>query len=118
MTKRTVTAKRTSAPGVPAPTKDKAAGCDGEGSRKVYGYTGWRHDCPPARNGSRQTREIVAARSAAEAARLFGISPWRLRSYGCETGNADEIRVAMSKPGAVFWRPLNERTEFDGWAEA
>jgi hypothetical protein len=38
---------------------------------KVYGYRGWRDECPPAPNGSKQTREIVAAKMLAWAVHLL-----------------------------------------------
>lgn len=76
---------------------------------KVYGYRGWRCECPPAPNGSKQTREIVSAKSYAEAARLFGCSVHELKTYGGVTGNSSEIELAMSQPGTVFWLPLDGR---------
>jgi hypothetical protein len=69
---------------------------------KVYGWQSFR----PVVG---QTREIVAAKSAAAAARasghkhpcqMFNLSP---------TGNAQEIEIATSAPGVVFWRGLNDR---------
>lgn len=76
---------------------------------KVYGLRGWRSECPPAPNGSHQTREIVAAKSKAEAARLFDCTLHELDTYGSVTGNAEEIAQAMSKPGTVFWVALDSR---------
>lgn len=84
---------------------------------RVYGYTGSRLECPPARNGSLQTREIVAARSFVAAARAFGKSPSSLRPWCSETGNAEELSIAFAKPGVVFWRPLDFYGE-GGWHEA
>lgn len=84
---------------------------------KVYAYTSWHRECPPAPNGSQQTRDIVAARSFAAAARAFGKSPSSLRPWCSETGNAEELSVALSKPGAVFWRPLDFHGE-GGWRGA
>jgi hypothetical protein len=37
---------------------------------------------------------------------LLHTTTGHLRDYGCPTGNAEEIALAMSKPGVVFWRPL------------
>lgn len=77
---------------------------------KVWGVgRDWRRDCPRAANGTQQTREVVAARSMAEAARLLKVSPSRLKNFGSPTGNPEEIRIAMSKPGTVFWIPSMER---------
>lgn len=78
---------------------------------RVFGRTGWRRECPPAPNGGRQTREIVAAKTIASARRLFGCTMAQWRCSGCETGNEEEITQAMSKPGVVFWRPLDARKE-------
>ena len=69
---------------------------------KVYGWQGHR-------KGAVQTREIVAARSKAEAARLAGYRrPGEMFNL-TTTGNAVEIAVAMyySKRGCVCWRPLD-----------
>jgi hypothetical protein len=76
---------------------------------KVYGWQGWRGECPAAPNGSHQTREICAAKSAAAVARVVGVkSPARLFNF-CETGNAREIEIATAEPGVVFWSPLDSR---------
>jgi hypothetical protein len=75
------------------------------GKLRVYGWRGWRPECPAAPNGSRQTRDIVAAHSRAEAARIAGEKgPWALDCLE-ETGNTEEIAQALSEPGVIFWRP-------------
>lgn len=75
---------------------------------KIYGWQGMRRECPAAPNGSRQTREICAAPSMAAVARIMGEkSPRALFNLG-ETGNGMEIAQAMSEPGVVFWKPLND----------
>ena len=85
---------------------------------KVYGWTSFRHECRPAPNGSHQTREIVAAHSQAETARLSGHRRPSQMWYLCETGNANEIETAMSKPGTVFWHPLDDWSSNPTWTEA
>lgn len=70
---------------------------------KVYGFTKWRAAAIPALNGNRQTRNIVAAHSIAEVMRLADMSRNDYNLSGSETGNADEVVVAMSEPGVVFW---------------
>ncbi|WP_421883187.1 hypothetical protein [Methylibium sp.] len=74
---------------------------------KVYGWQGRRAECP---TNHRQTREIVAAKSQAAAARAAGYDYQRQLFNFCETGNRQEIEAAMSKPGTVLWRPLDDRT--------
>lgn len=74
-------------------------------SLKVYGWVGFR---TRKEGHAGQTREIVAAKSMAEAARVAGIKPHYLRTYGCETGNPEELRVALADPGVVYWRPLDD----------
>lgn len=76
----------------------------------VYGWQGWRTECPAAPNGGRQTREVCAAHSKAEAARVAG-KKWahQLFNFG-ETGNEQDIAAAMAQPGVVLWRPLDDRT--------
>ena len=76
---------------------------------RVYGYTGYRDECPATPNGHHQTREIVAVRSRAEAARITGKTALFLKNYGCWTGNQEEIDTATAEPGVVFWRPLDNR---------
>lgn len=51
-----------------------------------------------------RNRRVVAAPSQAAAARLTGMSPHSFRQYGGETGNAEEIAVAMREPGVVWSR--------------
>lgn len=75
--------------------------------RKVYGWLGWRSECLPSANGSQQTREVVAALSQAAAARAFGCSMSSFKRYGGETGNVEELRIAFTKPGVVFWKKLD-----------
>ena len=66
---------------------------------KIYGWQSQR--------SSDQTREIVAAPSRAAAARLAGYQrPDQMFNLG-ETGNSQEIEIATSKPGIVFWTSLN-----------
>jgi hypothetical protein len=77
---------------------------------KVYGWTGWRQECPPARNGGKQTREICAAPSMAAVARILGIKNPRTLDM-CTTGNVAELEKALANPGVVFWSPLDQRDE-------
>lgn len=80
---------------------------------KVYGWDSFRHPTPTSRV---QTREIVAAKSMEEVARIVGVkSPKSLDL--CETGNEEEIRVAMAEPGVIFWQNINARTG-DGFTRA
>ena len=57
-------------------------------------------------NHHRQVRAIVAAKSMAEAVRLFGLTQSG-RDYISETGNDRELEVALAKPGQVFATALN-----------
>lgn len=73
---------------------------------KVYGWIRSRHDCPPAANGSRQSREIMCAPSMAAVRRACGYKPsdtWNI----CETGNDVEVAVASAEPLVLFWSPLD-----------
>lgn len=67
----------------------------------VYGWQGWR-------SPAGQTREIVAAHSMAEAARLSGYKRPSQMFNLCETGNEREIAQAMSSPGTVFWCRIDD----------
>lgn len=71
---------------------------------KVYGV-GWmgRH------------RRIVATTSKKKAAELIGTSLYHFNEYGCETGNEEEIKMAMSKPETVFEQSL--RSSSSPWVE-
>lgn len=85
---------------------------------KTYGWQGNRFECPPAPNGGQQTREIVAATSAAAAARAAGLQrASQLWNLGV-TGNADEIALAQASPGTVYWQPLVSGRPSTGWTEA
>lgn len=72
---------------------------------KVYGC-GWMG----------HSRRIVATTSQKEAAKLIGVSLSEFRNYGCETGNEEEIKVAMEKPGTAFERKRWSAKE--PWKEA
>ena len=80
---------------------------------KVYGFTMNRHEAIRAANGNQQTRNVVAAHSVAEVLRLSGMTRSDYNWRGCETGNADEIAVAMAEPGVVFWVELDMRYKLD-----
>jgi hypothetical protein len=54
-----------------------------------------------------QVSAIVAATTKAEAANLFGVSSGEFRNYASVTGNAEQVEIAMSKPGQVFARNAN-----------
>lgn len=58
---------------------------------KVYGV-----------NYDGRTRRIVAATSQKKAAELTGVSFYSFSNYGCETGNKEEIEIAMKNPGTVW----------------
>lgn len=75
---------------------------------KVYGWKGMRSEARTPRNPyDAQTREIVAAHSAAEVARIADVPrPDHLFNLS-ETGNAFEIKLAMTFPGQILWRPLD-----------
>jgi hypothetical protein len=83
---------------------------------RVYGWTGHRNESRGPRNHHGQTREIVAAHSAAEVMRITGMTRTEWTHSGCETGNDREIAIALASPGIVFWTPLNARDE--KWTEA
>lgn len=83
------------------------------GKLTVYGWTGWRRECPVAPNGNQQTREICATYSRGSVARIVGErGPWCLVDLG-KTGNENECAVALAEPGVVFWCPLDESYRSD-----
>ena len=71
---------------------------------KVYGWQSFRSRI--GRHG--QTREIIAAKSKAQAARASGNGKPRRMFNLCETGNDDELKTALAEPLVVFWRPLDQ----------
>jgi len=79
---------------------------------RVYGWQSFRREAVPAPNGSRQTREIVVARSVAEVMRITGMTRTAFGYAGGETGNQKEIDQAMTEPGAVFWTELDNQTNW------
>jgi hypothetical protein len=81
---------------------------------EVYGWLGWRLESSSSPNGGHQTRELLAASSVAEVLRRTGISRSVYELQGDTTGNAEEIALAMSRPGVNFWRPLDD-TRPDAW---
>ncbi len=83
---------------------------------KVYRWQSFRSECPAHH---RQTQEVVAARSKAEAASLAGFDrPSQMFNLG-ETGNTTQIAVAMQSPGTVYWAPINNRSsKVEDWTAA
>jgi len=73
---------------------------------KVYGWIGARPESRVQGNHHGQTREIMAAASVAEVLRLTGMTRGEFNRSGCETGNSEELEIALSKPRVVFWQPL------------
>ena len=70
---------------------------------KVYGWTGFREQCPTPH---RQTREVMLAASKAEVTRVTGMSTYAAREIG-ETRNDSEVTAATTAGrGVVLWRPL------------
>jgi hypothetical protein len=68
---------------------------------QVWSWAGWYQN-------HIQTNEVVAARSAAEVARLAGVtSPARLHNLGV-TGNPSEIAQALKVPGVIFWHRVHQ----------
>lgn len=83
---------------------------------KVYGISSIRRECPKEENRHQQVRNIVAAPSMKEASRLLGMPYNHMRTMASETGNEEELALALSKPGTIFWKPLDYRHE-DKWRE-
>jgi hypothetical protein len=52
--------------------------------------------------GKQQVRTIVAATSQAKAAEAVGATLSGFRDWWVESGNKDELAVALAKPGQVF----------------
>lgn len=77
---------------------------------KVYGWTGTKNS-----GIHPQSRNIIAATSIAEVLRLTGTKRSFYNWSGSETQNPREVAKAMSKPGVMFWQPLNARD--DNWTE-
>lgn len=71
---------------------------------KVYGWQSFRSGV----GGHGQTREIIAAKSKAQAARASGNEKPRHMFNLCETGNTGELKTALAEPLVVFWRPLDQ----------
>lgn len=73
---------------------------------RVYGWLSFRAQ---ATNNSRQTREVCAASSKAEVARLAGKTRHTQLFNLCETANPEEVKVALATPRTVFWQELYRR---------
>ncbi len=59
-------------------------------------------------------RRVVAATSGARAAMLVGITMSHFRNFFCETGDDEEVAVALRKPGTVFETEIGRRAP---WVE-
>lgn len=90
---------------------------------RVYGWIGFRHVANdllpnPGKTNRPQTREIIAAKNVSEVLKATGMSRYAFNQCGAETGNAEELQQARSKPGVIFWRPLDSLREDIPWQEA
>ncbi|MBW2672481.1 MAG: hypothetical protein JRD89_03575 [Deltaproteobacteria bacterium] len=81
---------------------------------RVFSWQGWRLEA----RGHHQTREIVAAKSKAAAARAVGETDARRLFNLGETYNAEELKQALSEPGVGFWRPLDQHPSDRVWTRA
>ena len=52
-----------------------------------------------------RSRCIVAAKSRAEAGRIFGLSDYYMKDFSSVTRNELEVAIAMRSPGIPFVRP-------------
>ena len=77
---------------------------------KVYGWLGYR--------SVGQTREVVAAKSKAAAARDAGEKDTQKLFNLCETGDSEELATASAEPGIVFWHPLDQLQRDREWTKA
>lgn len=87
------------------PTRRKRADHPSRHGLKVYGWIAIRRDLKPVHDHWQpQSRDICAAHSKAECARIAGVrGPWQLWNLA-ETGNPEEVALAMAKPGVIFYR--------------
>lgn len=67
---------------------------------KVYGILDQRLD---SGGKLRQQRRVVATTSQKKAAEAFGVSLYVLRTFGGQTGNEQEVALAMACPGKPVW---------------
>lgn len=67
---------------------------------KVYGMKRIARRSWPTE--ARQPRVVVAAKSKAEAARILKVTPYAFSQMASVTGNEDEVKAAMSRPGVPF----------------
>ena len=82
---------------------------------KVYTWQGFRNELP---GHHKTTTEVVAAASQTAAARAAGFDRPRQLFNFCETGNDEDIEQAMSAPGTVFWRPIDQIPRDRKWTKA
>ncbi len=79
---------------------------------KVYGWQSFRNDRRIEHNGHWQTREICAAFSKAEVARIVGVKSVSALHNICETGNDKEVALATAKPHTVFFTAITRGGEY------
>jgi hypothetical protein len=63
----------------------------------------------PDADRHRQLRAVVATKTKKAAAQALGVTIGEFNMYSSCTGNNLEVETALSKPGQVFARPLDER---------
>lgn len=65
---------------------------------KLRIYTGW------LKHNGQQAQAIVSAYSIQEAARIADVTPYDIRTYWLETGNQEDIQLALQNPQTLIWR--------------
>ena len=60
-----------------------------------------------------QVKTIIAAANQREAAKIVGCSLYEFRGWWTETGNVQEIKIAMSKPGVMFQASSSMGNDFE-----
>ena len=63
---------------------------------KVYG-------CSILFHKGKQRRSVVAVHNQKEAAKAFDESLYFVQTWCCETGNEEEVKLALEQPGKVIF---------------
>lgn len=85
---------------------------------KVYHWIGFHRPIGGNIN-RRQSREVVAATSQKKAAALYSHYEGPRALDMTTTENEDDVAIAMSEPGTIFWKQLDSREKGpESWTKA
>lgn len=65
----------------------------------------------------KQVRAIIACKYKKDAIDILNLSYAYFKDFWCETGNDEELKIALSKPYMIFYRGISDYTPYKALKE-